>query len=325
MDNISKIDLNLLVVLDTIDAEGGVSRAAAKLNLTQPAISHALARLRVAFDDPLFVRQGRALVPTPLTRSLIAPLRCSLAGLRALIGEAGRFDPKDSVTRFTLGLRDPVELLVLPPLMRRIAAAAPGIDLRAVQAARRNLEAGLASGALDLALDVPLPLSQSVRRRRIAADALVVVARRGHPALRARFTLEAYLRQEHVMVTQRRKGPGFEDLALSEQGVSRRVRLRCRNHMAAFRVVSETDLVLTMAERYVAPLNRGFDNRILPLPIAVPTLDLYLYWHETLDRDAANSWLRGLVTEGFAAPPIGPLEAASANKKGLTQRTRRMR
>lgn len=304
MDHISKLDLNLLVVLDTIDAEGGVSRAATKLNLTQPAISHALARLRLALDDPLFFRQGRALVPTPLTRSLIAPLRRSLAGLRALLVEAGRFDPKDAATRFTLGVRDPVEFLVLPPLMRRIAAAAPGIDLRTVQAARRNLEAGLASGALDLAIDVSLPLSESVRRQRIAADPLVVVVRRGHPALGARFTLEAYLRQEHVMVTQRRKGPGFEDLALSERGVSRRVRLRCRNYIAAFRVISETDLVLTMAERYVAPLNHGFDNRILPLPIALPTLDLYLYWHETLDRDPANCWLRGLVAESFAAPPL---------------------
>ena len=304
MDNISKLDLNLLVVLDTIDAEGGVSRAAAKLNLTQPAISHALARLRVVFDDPLFFRQGRALVPTPLTRSLIAPLRRSLAGLRTLLGEAGRFDPKDASTRFTLAMRDPVELLALPPLMRRIVATAPGIDLRTVQAPRRNLEAGLASGVLDLALDVPLPLSERVRRRRLAADALVVVARRRHPALRARFSLEAYLRQEHVMVTQRRKGPGFEDLALSEEGASRRVRLRCRNYLAAFRLVSESDLLLTMPERYVAALNRGFDNRVLPLPIATPTLDLYLYWHETLDSDPANSWLRGLVAESFAAPPL---------------------
>lgn len=302
MDNIAKLDLNLLVVLDTIDAEGGVSRAAAKLNLTQPAISHALARLRLAFDDPLFFRQGRVLVPTPLARSLIAPLRRSLAGLRAVIGEAGRFDPKDAAMRFTLAVRDPVELLVLPPLMRRITRAAPGIDLRTVQAARRNLEAGLASGVLDLAIDVSLPLSERVRRRRVAGDALVVVARKRHPALRAGLTLEAYLRQEHVMVTQRRKGPGFEDLALSEQGLSRRVRLRCRNYLAAFRLVSESDLVLTMPERYVAALNRGFDNRVLPLPIAAPTLDLYLYWHETLDRDPANSWLRALVAESFAAP-----------------------
>jgi DNA-binding transcriptional LysR family regulator len=299
MDHISRLDLNLLVVLDAIEAEGGVSRAAAKLNLTQPAISHALARLRRALDDPLFFRQGRALVPTPLTRSLIAPLRRSLAGLRALIGAAGRFEPRETAARFTVAMRDPVELLVLPSLMRRIAAEAPGIDLRAVQAPRRSLEAALAAGALDLALDVSLPLGEAVRRRRLAADALVVVMRPRHPALRAGLTLETYLRQEHVMVTQRRKGPGLEDLALSEQGLTRRVRLRCRNYGAAFRVVSESDLLLTMPERYVAALNRGFGNRILPLPLAAPTLDLYLYWHEAVDRDAANAWLRERVVEGF--------------------------
>jgi DNA-binding transcriptional LysR family regulator len=102
------------------------------------------------------------------------------------------------------------------------------------------------------------------------------------------------------MVTSRRKGPGFEDLVLSERGVQRRVRLRCRNYIAAFRVVSETDLVLTMAERYAGVLNPGFGNLVLPLPIATPTFDLTLYWHEAVDRDPANRWLRGLVQESFA-------------------------
>jgi DNA-binding transcriptional LysR family regulator len=306
MHNISRLDLNLLVVLDTIEGEGGVSRAAAKLNLTQPAISHALARLRAAFGDPLFFRQGRALVPTPLTRSLIAPLRRSLGGLRTLLGEAGRFDPAAAAARFTLAMRDPVELLLLPPLLRRVVAAAPGIDLRAVQAPRRNLEAGLASGALDLAVDVWLPLSEAVRRRRMAADALVVAARPGHPALRRGLTLEAYLGQQHVMVTQRRKGPGPEDLVLSEHGLTRRIRLRCRSYLAAFRIVSESDLLLTMPERYVGALNRGFNNRILPLPLAASKLDLYLYWHESVDGDPANRWLRAVVAESFAA--TGPLK-----------------
>lgn len=300
MPNIAKLDLNLLVVLEAIYSEGGVSRAGDKLHLTQPAVSHALARLRGLFDDALFIREGRALVPTPLTRSLIAPLRRSLADLGRLLGEAGRFDPGRSEARFTVAMRDPVELLVLPPAMARIVRLAPQVDLRIVQVARRNLEAGLASGALDLAMDVPLPLPERIRRQRVAADRLVVVLRQGHPALRGGFDLDAYLAQQHVMVTSRRTGPGFEDLVLAERGLQRRVRLRCRNYGAAFRIVGETDLVLTMPERYAGVLNRGLGNRVLPLPAETPTIDLYFYWHEAVDNDAANLWLRALLREAFA-------------------------
>jgi DNA-binding transcriptional LysR family regulator len=300
MTNIAKFDLNLLVVLEAIYSAGGVTRAAEKLNLSQPAISHALSRLRYMFSDPLFSRHGQALMPTPLTRGLIEPLRRSLRELAALLSESSRFDPRTAEERFTLAMRDPVEILVLPPLLGRIAGEAPGIDLRALQVARRNIEAGLASATLDLALDVPLPLSDSVHRERVAADPLVVVARKRHPRLRAGFDLATYLRQQHVMVTSRRKGPGLEDLVLGQRGLQRRIRLRCRNYLAAFRVVSETDLVLTMPKRYAARLNAGFGNRILPLPLAAPTLDLYLYWHDTVDKDPANRWLRALVIESFA-------------------------
>src|SRR5215472_15514613 len=140
MVNMSRVDLNLLVVLEAIYTQGGVSRAADKLNLTQPAISHALARLRELFDDPLFVRDGRGLAPTPLTRNLIEPLRRSLSSLGAVLDSAGRFDPRQTQAQFTLAMRNPAEVMVLPRLVRRIAAAAPLIDLRIVQLRRRMIE-----------------------------------------------------------------------------------------------------------------------------------------------------------------------------------------
>ena len=325
MIDVSKLDLNLLVVLDAIHGEGGVTRAGEKLNLTQPAISHALSRLRALFDDPLFVRQGRALVPTPLTRALIEPLRRSLRGLGALLSEAQPFDAATAAARFTLAMRDPVELLLLPRLMPAIAREAPGVDLRVVQWARRTLEAALAAGTLDLALDVPLPVSASVHRRRIAADRLVVVARQHHPHIRKGFDLAAYLGQQHVMVTSRRKGPGFEDLVLSERGLQRRIRLRCRNYLAAFRVVSESDLVLTMPERYAGVLDAGFGNRILPLPLKTPTLDLYLYWHEAVDQDPANRWLRDLVLEIFAGYSRGATKSGQMPHSAASARPSRPR
>ena len=294
-----RVDLNLLQVLEAIHAEGGVTRAAERLNLTQSAVSHSLSRLRHVFGDPLFVRDGQRLTATPLTRGLIEPLRKNLQSLDLLVANAGRFDPAGAEAQYTISLRDPAETLLLPFLLRRVARAAPGIDLRTLQARRRNVEASLANGTLDLALDVALPLSDSVRRQKLTAPRLVVVARKGHPHIGKGLKLETYLAQDHVMVTSRRRGPGLEDIGLSERGLKRRIRLRCRNYLAAARVVAETDLLLTMPEHYAAILNAGLRNQILPLPFRTPTLDLYLYWHTSVAGDAANGWLRALIVEAF--------------------------
>lgn len=301
-----RIDLNLLRTLAVIHAEGGVTRAAQRLNLSQSAISHALGRLRDLFGDPLFVRDGQRLTATPFTRGLAAPLREALASLDALVADAGGFDPARSGAQYTISVRDPTETLLLPYLFQRIGRAAPGIGLRTTQVRRRGLEASLANGSVDLAIDVPLPLSDSFRRHRLSAGKLVVVARRRHPSLREGLTMETYLALDHVMVTSRRRGPGLEDLTLSERGLRRRVRLRCRNYLAALRVVAATDLIMTVPEGYAAILSVGLPVQALPLPFRTSTLDALLYWHQSVDDDAGNAWLRGLIIDAFRqAPPKG--------------------
>ena len=299
MTNLSRVDLNLLVVLEAIVAEGGVSRAATRLNLTQPAVSHALGRLRELFDDPLFVRQGRSLVQTALTRRLAEPLRRSLRSLGALLETSKGFDPASSEMSFTVATRDPMEVLILPSLMRRLARESPGIDLSVVQVRRRNIEEGLADGTLDAVLDVPLPLSEQIHRERVGSDRFVVVARKDHPKVRPRFTLKTYLQQQHIMVTARRRGPGAEDIELGQHGLRRHVRLRCRNYLAAFSVAAETDLVLTMPQRYAALIAPDAPVRALALPMKIPTLDLCLYWHDRVHEDPANRWLRGRLQVAF--------------------------
>ena len=299
MVHVRRTDLDLLRVLDAIHAEGGVTRAAERLNLSQSAISHSLARLRQVFGDKLFTRDGRQLSATPLTRDLIGPLRQGLQALDRLVANAGRFSPATAEAQYTISLRDPTETLMLPRIMRQIAQAAPGVALRTVQVRRRNLEAALATGAVSLATDIALPLSESVRRQKLSADRMVVVARRGHPQLRKGLSLESYLAQDHVMVTSRRQGPGLEDVELSKRDLRRRVRLRCRNYLAALGAVAETDLLLTMAERYAHRFAPGLRLQVLPLPLRMPTLDLYLYWHASADGDAASRWLRGLVVDSF--------------------------
>ena len=297
--HLNRIDLNLLVVLDSIYTEGSITRAAGKLHLTQPAISHSLARLRELFKDPLFVREGRAMVPTPMARKLIEPLRRSLRGLEVALNEVEIFEPATSDKRFTIGVRDLLESALLPPLMQGIASSAPKVHISAVRFDRHNLESELASGTLDMALDILLPHGQHLRRERVALDRLVVVARKKHPVLKSGLSLKTYLQLDHVIASSRRSGPGLEDLELSRRGLQRRVRLRCQHYFAACRVVESSDLILTLPERYAVAANEKFTNRILPLPFEVPSLDAYLYWHANVENEPANCWLREQLALAF--------------------------
>lgn len=294
-----QIDLNLLLVLDAIYAEGSITGAGARLHLTQPAVSHALARLRDLLGDPLFVRSGRHMVQTPLARALMEPLRRALRGLEIALTEAARFEPATARQRFTIGLRDTFEPLVLPPLMRRVARAAPNVRIATARFERRELEAELASGRLDIALDILLPHGDAVRRRRLGVDRMVVVARRRHPRLRGRLDLKTYLSLGHVVASSRRAGPGVEDVALARRGLERDVRLRCQHYYAACLVVEQSDLVLTAPEHSVRVANLQSGNRILPLPFEVPELDVNLYWHANVDDEPANRWLRDQI-EAFS-------------------------
>lgn len=297
--NLNRIDLNLFVVFDAIYTEGGITRASRKLHLTQPAISHALNRLREVFGDPLFTREGRAMLPTPLARSLVEPVRRALRGLELTLNEVARFDPASSTRCFTLAVRDVLEATLLPILLRRITDSAPAIDIAAVRADRRDLERELAMGTIDCAIDMLLPLSDQIRRMRIALDPMVVVARIGHPAIDGAVDLDGYLAQDHVQVSSRRAGPSLEDVELSRLGLQRHVRLRCQHYFAACRVVSQTDLLLTMPESYARIANRQFNNQILPIPLPMPGLDAYLYWHASVDAEPANRWLREQVIQSF--------------------------
>ena len=225
------------------------------------------------------------MIPTPLARVMIDPVRQSLQGFEATLKRVDRFDPATARKHFTVGMRDVRELTVLPNLLRAVARAAPFIDIAIVRAERKQLERELAAGTLDAAIDVRLALSDEVRRQLIGAERLVVVARPRHLSVRRGLDLETYLSQEHILVSSRRRGFGVEDYELSRHGLKRRIRLRCQHYFAACRVVSETDLILTMAERYARIVNRLFRNRVLPFPLEVPDYDAYLYWHVNAEAD----------------------------------------
>jgi DNA-binding transcriptional LysR family regulator len=288
--NLSRIDLNLFTVFDAIYREGGITAASKRLHLSQPAVSHALGRLRELLDDPLFERHGNEMVPTPLARTLAVTIGSSLGTLEQMMHRAGRFDAASSQRTFTIAVRESQESAFLPNLLAKVATSAPNIDVATIRIERRDLEDDLQSGELDFAIDVGLPLSADVRREHIGAAPLVVLARADHPIVQGSLDLDTYLSQEHVLVTGRRRGRGYEDGALAKLGLSRRIRLRCQQHAAANEIVSRTDLLATFSRKQAELVNRT--NQILPFPAALSPLESYLYWHARSEDDPASRWFK---------------------------------
>jgi DNA-binding transcriptional LysR family regulator len=300
---LSRIDLNLFTVFDAIYREGGITPASRRLHLSQPAVSHALGRLRELLNDPLFERRGHEMIPTPLARSLADSIASSLGNLEQMLQRAGHFEPDTAHRCFTIAARESHELTFLPALMARICQEAAHVDVGSVRIDRRDLEEDLQSGEIDLALDVALPLSGDVRRERVGAEPLVVLARADHPVIQAnpgKLDIETYTALSHVLVTGRRRGGGYEDAALGRLGLSRHIKLRCQDHAAASQVVSGSELLATMTRSQAQIVNRQTNNQLLPFPVEVPPLESFLYWHSNVDEDPASQWFRTRVLASLA-------------------------
>ena len=306
--HIFRTDLNLFVVLERIYTQGSITRAAQQLNLTQSAVSHTLNRLRELLGDPLFERHGNAMMPTPFTRSIIVRVRDCLRTLECTLRETSQFDVESTVKRFTLGILNALESVVLPPVMQYVTKHAPSIDIAAVQHDRHAIESELLTGVLDAVIDVHLSTPESVHRIKLDTDKFAVLCRPDHPRVGQHLDIETYLAEEHVLVTSRRRGYGVEDVELAKLGVRRHVRLRCMHYSVACSVVGQTNLLLTMPKRYAGVLNAMLGNRMLEFPVDA-SVDLYLYWHANLDADPANAWFRERLGEVFA-----PAEASTRRR-----------
>lgn len=298
--NYRAYDLNLLVVLAAIYDEGSITRAAEKLNLTQPAVSHALSRLRDVFQDPLFTRTGSAMVPTPLARKIADRVRSTLQGLASLT-DAADFDPASHKRVFKVALRDVLEAVVLPPLMAELERLGAPIEIHSVRSDRSDVEGELRRGVIDLAVDAFFPVSDEIQQCNVLQDPLLVVARHGHPAVNGQLDLDTYLTQRHVAVSMRRSGPALADVELNRLGHRRQIALRCQHYFAAWRVVSQTNLLLTMPGHYAKVLCAVMPNQLLPFPCRSIGLDAVMYWHSELNDDPALCWLRACLEEILAA------------------------
>jgi DNA-binding transcriptional LysR family regulator len=297
--NVQDIDLNLLRAFDAVRQERSVTGAAARLRLTQPAVSNALARLRALFNDPLFVRTPAGMDATPFARELGEPVRQALALLDSALSHGPGFDAATSTRAFRFYMSDLGQIEFLPPLIERVQRIASGVRLEAAPIDVEEIEGALAAGALDLAVGFLPGLGPPVRRKPLFRDPYVCLMRKDHPAFGKTLTKRKFLEASHVLVSYRGGHRVIEE-ALERAGLARRIALRVPHFTVVPMVLQRTDLILILPERVARVYARQGPLRYLPPPVSIPPADVGVHWHERFDADPGNRWLREQIAELFS-------------------------
>jgi DNA-binding transcriptional LysR family regulator len=306
---LSRIDLNLLTVLDVLLRERSVTRASRELGLSQPATSNALARLRELFSDPLFVRTRGGMMPTARALALESPLRDALTRLAHTLAAGGEFEPASARREFVLAATDYVQFVLLGELMRRVRSEAPGVRLRVLPMTSDTDARQLESGGLDMVLSGATTLqNESLHRRTLFHDRIVCMLPREHAYARGPLTLERYLALSHIEVLAGR-GPTVADQSLAKLGRSRNLSLVIPHFLVAPFVMAGSDQCFTLAERIALPMARMLPLTVLPLPFDAPRVTVWAYWHEQKHEDPAHAWLRRTIAALATALDSAPSRA----------------
>lgn len=312
--NTKRLDYSLLLALDALLSEGSVTRAARRMHLSQPAMSHALARLRDAFDDPIMVRGAGGMVPTPKALQLHGSVREALEQLERSIGAFGSFDPASNATTFRVAMVDYVEMVVFPELMCRLRAEAPHVRVVARSIGSFAELDGLATGSLDLALAFFAEPPEALHRRSLGTDRYVCITRRGR-FRKGQLTLERYLGGSHLAIAPAGTATRPRlDAALKALGRERHIVYYAAHFAAAAAIVERTDLIASVHERAALMYMKELDVDLHPLPPEISLGDLVLsqVWHERTHGDRAHRWFRALVVDSCEAlfrEPRGSIRA----------------
>lgn len=322
--DLSRTDLNLLVLFEVVLEERHVGRAADRLNLTPSAVSHGLGRLRRLLNDPLFLRTPKGVVPTVRATELAGPVADVLARARSVISTAAPFEPERSTRRFTVGAPDGASAVLLPPLLARLRKSAPGIDISTRQLlptpgeisperAWRLALADLEARAMDIAILPFDDLPARFNRRTLYQEDFVIATRAGHPLAKAP-TLDRYCEMQHLVVSHAGDAHGFIDEVLVRQGHSRRIALTVPNFMFALAVIAETDLITALPRRFAAMYAPRFGVVTVEAPLPLRRFRLTAIAPKAAMMDAGLAWFFNVLVG--AGPEPG-------DSKGSHSRNRR--
>lgn len=299
------LDLNLLRVFDAIWRRRSVTAAGAEVGLTQGSMSNALNRLRQHFDDPLFVRLQGRMQPTALAEGLAEPVQQALRQLDEALAQRRAFEPASATRSFRLCMTEIAQRVFLPRLMQHLAGVAPQVRLATVDMPPARAQSALAAGEIDLVIGYFAEFGDSFFAQRLFAEHYVALLRVDHPAIGTRLTRAAYLQAAHI--SYRPAAASHEllderlDRAFARAGVQRRVGLQVAHSMGLSVVVAQTDLIATVPSRLALSFADTPGLRVLPLPLAVPAIEIRQHWHLRSHQDPASQWLRAQVAALFQA------------------------
>lgn len=303
MRNLRSLDLNLLVALDALLTERHVTRAAARIGLSQPAMSNALARLRDTFSDDLLVRTPRGMEPTQRALELMDKTRQALRLIGHVFDDETGFDPARSTRRFALRLSDLLEALAVAQLMSNLTATAPGVALDTVHLSPEATVEALELDTVDAAVSTGLALPGAIEEQPLVKDRLVCVMSASHPAARKPLTFERFLSLRQVRVSISPTDSRFVDHVLSKMGRQRDVALNTPHWVVVPSILAQSDLVAVMMERLASMFAETHDLIIRKLPFDAEPIVWTLYWHRRHARAAAQVWFREQIIATFRDLP----------------------
>ncbi|NDR56052.1 LysR family transcriptional regulator [Pseudoruegeria sp. M32A2M] len=300
--NLNAIDLNLLKVFSALAAERSVTKAANSVGLSQPAVSHALRRLRDLMDDELFIRSTDGMQPTERCRELAPAIDASLKMLQDAMTVKDDNDPANLRATYRLGMNDLFSTLLVPGLTARVAKQAPNVSLRFLHsmAINQNVDdaySDLERGRIDLTVIQDFDTPSRFDRELLGASEFVCVARAGHPLFQPGLSMEQYTSLGHIMFTTLDAEYSRIDEALSKMGIRRRIELRVPHYSAALSATALTDLVYTVPRILVPHAEQAFGLQVSELPFEAPFRKIFQVWHRTRTKDFGHQWLRNVVSD----------------------------
>ena len=299
--NLKDIDLNLLVIFQQLLQERRVSAVAVNLGLTQPTVSNALNRLRQQLGDELFLRTSKGMEPTAYAMQLAEPIGYALSSIQETLNQTTRFDPQTSQRKFIVGMSDIGEIYFLPTLMKLFAQIAPGISLSTIRTTGASLADDMEAGRVDMSVGWLPHLKSGFFQRRLFVQQYVCMFRRGHPLDKlSELSRYEFEQADHVVVSAVGTGHATVDASIEKLGIKRKVVLTVPHFVAVGHILSTTDMIATVPERFARYCVDPFDLRYTALPLTLPEICINMFWHSRFHKEPGNQWFRSLIFENFS-------------------------
>lgn len=293
--DIRSVDLNLLVVFDAMHHHRHVTKAGEALRLSQPAMSAALSRLRTLFNDPLFVRTGAEMLPTPKAQALSASIRQVVNTIETDILQPTTFEPMGSERTFTLVTPDIAEVNFLPKILAELARTAPHINLKTLAMPREAASQALSSSAAEMAIGYFPDLQKAgFFQQKLITSTHVCLVKKKHPTIGEKITLQQFVQASHAVVKPDGREHVFEKF-LQQKGIQRRVVVELSHFMSLLPIVETSHLVATVPKDLADFFVKHGDVRYVDTPMKPPTIEVHLFWHQRFQKDPAHIWLRQVI------------------------------